>query len=151
MRTFLLLLHLVGMAAFLGVLLVNARIKKVAETSGDEGLLRFAYDLVRRNDARIGGPGFGLLLVGGLGLAGMWGGAVARPWFFTSMALLVPMFLGWMGMMLPAQVKLTKLEDLGSLVRQNLSRRWDMGWWITVLSLLAITFLMIGKDALGMP
>lgn len=148
MYTAFLVLHLLGMSLFAGVLMVNARLKKAAETTGDPALLRFAYATVRKNDALAGGPGMGLLLVGGLGLAGLLKGSVAQPWFFLSLALLIPLFVGWMAIMLPAQIRLTKLEDPSSPDREGLSRRWDLGWWITVASTVAILILMVGKNAL---
>lgn len=148
MYTTFLVLHLLGMAVFAGVLLINARLKKAAETHGDPAVLRFAYLAIRKNDALAGGPGMGLLLVGGLGLAGLLKGNVAQPWFFVSMALMVPLFVGWMAIMLPAQIRLTKLEDPTSSARDALSRRWDLGWWITAASTLAVLVLMTGKNAL---
>lgn len=148
MHTLLLVLHLLGMSLFAGVLMVNARLKKAAETTGDPALLRFAYATVRKNDALAGGPGMGLLLVGGLGLAGLLKGEVARPWFFVSLALLIPLFVGWMAIMLPAQIRLTKLEDPAGPDRDGLSRRWDLGWWIAVASTVAVMILMVGRDAL---
>lgn len=143
-----LLLHLLGMSLFAGVLVVNARLKKAAEDTADPALLRFAYATVRKNDALAGGPGMGLLLLGGLGLAGVLKGAVAQTWFFLSMGLMVPLFVGWMAFMLPAQIRLTKLENLAGGEWVGLSRRWDLGWWITALSGLAVLVLMTAKNGL---
>ena len=142
------ILHLAGMAVFLGVLVVNARLKKVAEANGEREVLRFCDLQVRRNDARLGGPGMGALLVGGLAMAAELKGAVAQPWFYASMALMVPLFAGWMGLMLPAQKKLTRLVDPICAGRLGFSRKWDLGWWITLASTLAILVLMVAKNAL---
>lgn len=142
------LLHFLGMALFMGTLFLNARLKKTAEGAATPEVLRFTDLQIRKNDALLAGPGMALLLVGGLGLAGILKGGVARPWFFLSMALLIPLFVGWMAIMVPAQRRMTQLEDPTSEARQLLSRRWDLGWWITVASTVAILILMVGRNAI---
>lgn len=136
------ILHTLGVVLFLGTLTANYRIKRAGE-AGSQAERAFAYRLVRGNDRTLTSAGLVLAVLAGLGLAGILKGAVARPWFFLSLGLSFITFLAWMAGMVPAAKRL----DLGEGDLPALSRRWDISWWVAILTTLAVLALMYGKDA----
>ena len=143
-------LHVTGVVLFLGTLFVNYRIKKAAEKQDNSDILSFAYKLIRRNDVVLALPGMLLVLVGGLGLAGVLKAAIAKRWFFVSMGLMLGVLGGWMGGIIPAQITLSKIEkpDLSQDTVAKASKRWNAGWMICMASTLSTLLLMIGRHAI---
>ena len=143
-------LHVTGAILFLGTLFVNYRIKSAAEKDGRSDILSFAYKLIRKNDVALSLPGL-LLIVGcGLGLVGVFKAAVMRPWLFASLGLMLGVLGGWMGGIIPAQIALSKIDnpELSQEAVKKASGRWNMGWWVTMISTMLILLFMIARGAL---
>lgn len=143
------MMHVLGVSMFLGTLLVNFRIKQAAEKSEDAAQLRFAYLTIRRNDMTTTTLGAVLVLIAGLGMAGLLGKNAAQTWLFVALGLSVVAFLAWMVGMVPAQKKLNLATEEAGEERPDtaaLSGRWNVAWSVTIIMSLAAMMLMYGKD-----
>lgn len=86
------LLHLLGVALFMGNMVVGPVWFSYAYYARDKTLLQFASRLLQITDMYLMAPGIALTVLNGLCLASAFGGTAHQPWLFNSMLLLFGMW-----------------------------------------------------------
>lgn len=109
MQTLLKSMHILGACLFIGNIIVSGFWKACADRVDDLAVARFSTRLVNLTDAVFTGGGATLLLVGGHALASAHGGIAANPWIVWSYAAFSLSGLLWMAVLVPIQVKQTRL------------------------------------------
>lgn len=149
MTTTLKSLHILGACLFLGNIIVSGLWKTLADRNGNLLVARFATRLVNITDIVFTGLGAALLLASGHLLSGYYGGVLRNDWMLWSYILFAISGLIWAAILVPIQVKQSRLlrgatQDIpGEYYR--LARIWAIAGTLATLAPLPAIYLMVAK------
>jgi uncharacterized membrane protein len=111
MDTYLLLktLHLAGVVIFLGNIIVTAWWKVMADLTRNPVVIGFAQRQVTLTDWVFTLGGVILLLIGGMGAAGVGSMPMTTPWIATGLSLFIASGVIWVAVLIPVQIMAARL------------------------------------------
>lgn len=141
------IIHLSGLVLFFGNMIAGPVWLLVAWYSADMPLIRYAFRLLRLTDLWLTLPGIDLMVLSGLGLAGVFGGVTAQPWLYRSM---VAMLALW-ALAIPVlyyQEKIYRLLDNPATQATDLEKnvnRWGIWGTVVMLPAALVFYYMVFK------
>ncbi|ALK09912.1 DUF2269 family protein [Blastochloris viridis] len=145
-------LHIVGVVLLLGNVTITAFWKAFADRTGDPAVIAFGQRLVTITDFVFTGSGGVIFLAGGFGAA--WAGGLdpfAPGWLLWGQVLFVVSGAIWVGILIPAQIRLSKAARCfaaGGSIPDSYwrdSRLWLTWGIIACLPLVAAIWVMVAK------
>lgn len=144
--------HLIGVIAFLGNIIVTAAWKTLADRTGDPRIIAYAQRLVTLTDRIFTAGGVVLILLGGYGMALVAGiDPRGQFWLVLGQALFAASGLIWFVVLIPtqmAQARAARLFASGGTISESywrLARRWMVWGVIATLIPLANVYVMVFK------
>ena len=147
-------IHLTGVVMLMGNITVTAIWKYFADRTDSPVVLAFAQKLVTYTDWAMTLWGVLLLVAGGYFMVFFASWPLTQHWLLWSQLLFIVAGLIWLLVLVPIQVRQSRLtrifsdHDVGDQYR-DLSRRWLTWGLISTVPLLAATWLMIAKPSSG--
>lgn len=147
---FLKTIHLIGVALFLGNLIVTAWWKAAADRTRDARVVAFAQRQVARTDLLFTAGGAALLVGGGVGNALAHDmDFLAISWMAWSLYLFLAAAAIWIGLLVPLQIEQGRLaaefDRTGHIPPEywRLARRWNLfGTFALLLPLVALVLMV---------
>ena len=139
----------------MGNITVTAIWKYFADRTQDPVVVAFAQKLVTYTDWSMTLWGVVLLMGGGYFMAFYANWTLTQHWLLWSQALFVAAGVIWLGVLVPIQIKQSRLAaaftrtDVGDRYRA-MSRRWLIWGLVSTVPLLVATWLMIVKPVGGL-
>jgi len=143
--------HLFGVVAFLGNIIVAAAWKTLADRTGDARVIAYAQRLVTITDWIFTGGGVVLLVVGAYGMVYAAGLDLRQTWLVWGQALLIVSGLIWVAVLIPvqsAQARLARGFAAGGPIPEvywRYGRRWMVWGGLATLIPLANLYVMVFK------
>jgi uncharacterized membrane protein len=144
--------HLIGVIAFLGNIIVTAVWKILADRTGDPRVIAYAQRLVTLTDWIFTAGGVVLIVLGGYGMAFTAGiDPRGQFWLVLGQALFGVSGLIWVAVLIPtqiAQARAARLFAAGGTIPESywrLARRWMVWGGIATLIPLANVYVMVFK------
>jgi uncharacterized membrane protein len=144
--------HLIGVIAFLGNIIVTAAWKTLADRTGDPRVIAYAQRLVSLTDWIFTAGGVVLIILGGYGMAFTAGiDPRGQFWLVLGQALFGASGLIWLIVLIPtqiAQARAARLFASGGDIPESywrLARRWMVWGLIATLIPLANVYVMVFK------
>ena len=150
------LIHILAVVVFVGNIVTGAFWKGHADRSGDPRIIAQTVDGIRRSDRWFTIPGVTVLVLAGLGTAGVGHIPIlSTGWILWSLVLIIISGIAFGAAVAPLQVKMAHLLrdgiEQGSIdwtQYRALGRQWAMWGGIATLAPLIAIALMVLKPAL---
>lgn len=145
------ILHLVGMAVFLGNIIVTAWWKLMADRTRNPQIIAFAQRQVTLTDYVFTAGGAAVLLAAGWGNAALHGMDVLQiHWLSWGLWLLSATGIIWVAILIPIQIRQARMarefSSSGNIPAEywRLGRRWAIwGFVATLLPLMALYWMVV--------
>lgn len=144
-------LHILGVIAYVGNIVVGIFWKSFAEKQGTREALKLAFEGITRADKIFTMPGVAIVLVFGIGAAMHVGfDLLTTGWIFWSIIMLIISSIAYMFGVVPAQKKIVALvndkENFSLEQYKVFARQWDLWGTIAVVAPIIAILLMTLKQ-----
>ena len=145
------IVHMLGIALFLGNIIVTGVWKAMADRTGNPAVIGFAQRLVTLTDWVFTFGGAVLVLAGGLGMASANGYDLTSGWLLWAQILFGVSGVIWVAILIPIQIWQARLahafENGGDIqpVYWRLNRQWYIWGVLATVIPLANLYVMVAK------